>query len=241
MNILVQDVRSVMVLTGAGVSAESGVPTFRGEGGLWRHHRAEELATPRAFYRDPTLVWEWYDWRRGLINDCQPNPAHRTLAEMEAQFDDFVLVTQNVDGLHSLAGSQNLVELHGNIWRMRCTRMCRPSWEDRSAPLHAIPPRCPSCGEMTRPDVVWFGEALPREAIEEADATARRCQIMLVIGTSAVVQPAASLPVLALQSGAHLVEFNPRPTPLSAHVDVTVREPAAESVPRWWSDWLAES
>ena len=241
MNISVQDVSSVMVLTGAGISAESGVPTFRGEGGLWRQYRAEELATPRAFYRDPKLVWEWYDWRRGLIGGCQPNQAHRTLVEIEASIEDFVLVTQNVDGLHSLAGSRKIVELHGNIWRMRCTRMCRPSWEDRSPVLRALPARCPSCGEMARPDVVWFGEALPGEAIETADTAARRCQLMLVIGTSALVQPAASLPLLALQSGATVVEFNPQPTPLSDHVDITVREPAAEALPRWWARWLAES
>jgi NAD-dependent deacetylase len=154
----VRDAWSVVALTGAGISAESGVPTFRGEGGLWRQYRAEELATPHAFRRDPSLVWEWYDWRRQLIGDCRPNAAHRTLVEMETHFDDFVLVTQNVDGLHRLAGSRNVVELHGDIWRMRCTSDCSAGWEDRTSPLPGVPARCPSCGALARPDVVWFGE-----------------------------------------------------------------------------------
>jgi NAD-dependent deacetylase len=233
------EIRSVAVLTGAGISAESGVPTFRGEGGLWRTYRAEELATPQAFHRDPGLVWEWYAWRRGLIGACQPNAAHRTLAEMESHFHDFVLITQNVDGLHWLAGSRNIVELHGNIWGMRCTRGCRPNWVDRSDPLPEIPPRCSACGALARPDVVWFGESLPSEALDGAYAAAQRCQMMLVVGTSAVVQPAASLPLVALQGGAHVVEFNPQPTPLSPVVDETIREPAAVGLPGWWRDWLA--
>jgi NAD-dependent deacetylase len=233
-------VRSVAVLTGAGISAESGVPTFRGPGGLWRNHRPEDLATPHAFHRDPTLVWEWYDWRRGLIGACQPNAAHYTLAEMESRWDDFVLVTQNVDGLHRLAGSRAVVELHGNLWRMRCTRGCRRAWEDRSVPLPEIPPHCPECGGLARPDVVWFGESLPEEALLAALAAARRCQLMLVVGTSALVQPAASLPLAALRSGAHVVEINPQPTPLSDLVDEAIREPAAVALPRWWRSWSAE-
>jgi len=236
----VDRVRSLAVLTGAGISAESGVPTFRGEGGLWRSYRAEDLATPGAFRRDPQLVWEWYDWRRGLIGACAPNAAHETLAEMELRFDDFVLITQNVDGLHRLAGSRHVVELHGNIWRMRCTRGCRAPWEDRTVPLPEIPPHCPSCGALARPDVVWFGESLPNHALDAAFAAARRCQVMLVIGTSAVVQPAASLPVLALQRGAYVVEINPQATPLSGAVDQAIHEPAAMVLPDWWRVWLAE-
>jgi NAD-dependent deacetylase len=239
MDIPISEVRSVAVLTGAGISAESGVPTFRGEGGLWRSYRPEELATPAAFRRDPKLVWEWYAWRRGLIGACLPNPAHYALAEMEPHFDDFVLITQNVDGLHWLAGSRNLVELHGNIWGMRCTRGCQPSWEDRSDPLPEIPPRCPDCGALARPDVVWFGESLPGGALEAAWAAAQRCRVMLVVGTSAVVHPAASLPLLALQSGACVVEINPQPTPISEAVDETIREPAALALPRWWRAWSA--
>jgi NAD-dependent deacetylase len=239
MDIPTSDTRSVAVLTGAGISAESGVPTFRGDGGLWRNYRAEDLATPHAFRRDPGLVWEWYDVRRALIGKCQPNEAHRTLAEMENHFDDFTIITQNVDGLHWLAGSRNIIELHGNIWRMRCTRGCRPDWVDRTVPLPEIPARCSACGELARPDVVWFGESLPEDALDAAFAAAQRCQLMLVIGTSAVVQPAASLPLLALERGAVIVEINPQPTPLSEVVDLAVREPAATALPQWWQAWLA--
>jgi NAD-dependent deacetylase len=237
MNIPVSEVRSVAVLTGAGISAESGVPTFRGEGGLWRNYRPEELATPQAFYHDPKLVWEWYGWRRSLISASRPNEAHYTLTEMESHFDDFVLITQNVDGLHRLAGSQNIVELHGNIWGMRCTEGCRPNWQDRTDPLPELPPRCPNCGSLARPDVVWFGESLPAGALNEAFAAAQRCQLMLAVGTSAVVQPAASLPLVSLQNGATVVEFNPQLTPISEAVDQVVREPAAIALPRWWRDW----
>jgi NAD-dependent deacetylase len=239
MEVPMNDIQSVAVLTGAGISAESGVPTFRGEGGLWRNYRAEDLATPHAFRRDPKLVWEWYTWRRSLVGTCQPNAAHLALVEMEAHLDEFVLITQNVDGLHQSAGSRNIVELHGNIWRMRCTRGCRPGWEDRSDPLHEIPPLCPDCGALARPDVVWFGESLPGNALDEAFEASRRCQAMLVIGTSAVVQPAASLPLVALQSGSFVVEFNPEATPISDAVDQVVRGPAAESLPRWWHSWSA--
>ncbi|MFN2290134.1 MAG: SIR2 family NAD-dependent protein deacylase [Anaerolineae bacterium] len=230
-------VRSVTVLTGAGISAESGVPTFRGEGGLWRNYRAEDLATPQAFRRDPALVWEWYDWRRGLVGACQPNAAHETLAEMEDALPELTLVTQNVDGLHRLAGSRNVLALHGNIWRLRCSRGCRPNWEDRRVPLPEIPPRCPDCGALARPDVVWFGESLPRRELEAAFEAAQRCQVMLVVGTSAVVQPAASLPVVALDRGAYVVEVNPQSTPLSAVVDEVIRGPAAQALPAWWQAW----
>jgi NAD-dependent deacetylase len=240
MDIPLDQIRSLAVLTGAGISAESGVPTFRGPGGLWRNHRPEDLATPGAFRRDPGLVWEWYDWRRGLVGACQPNAAHYTLAEMESHFDDFVLVTQNVDGLHRLAGSRNIVELHGNLWGMRCTRGCRSHWEDRTVPLPEIPPHCPSCGALARPDVVWFGESLPGEALDVAFAVVHRCQVLLVIGTSAVVQPAASLPLLALERGTYVLEINPQPTPLSAAVHRAIREPAAKALPGWWRAWLAE-
>jgi NAD-dependent deacetylase len=235
----VDQVRSLAVLTGAGISAESGVPTFRGPGGLWRTCRAEDLATPHAFARDPRLVWEWYDWRRGLVAACKPNPAHYTLAEMESHFDDSSLITQNVDGLHHLAGSRNLVELHGNIWTMRCTRNCCPPWEDRTVPLPEIPPHCPRCGALARPDVVWFGESLPGPALEAAFGAAQRCQVMLVIGTSALVQPAASLPLMAVQRRATLVEINPEPTPLSEYAAQVIRHPAAVALPGWWSAWIS--
>ena len=240
MRMPVHQARSVAVLTGAGVSAESGVPTFRGAGGLWRSFRAEDLATPHAFQRDPRLVWEWYDWRRGLIGGCRPNAAHRALVEMEPHFDEFTLITQNVDGLHGLAGGENVVELHGNIWELRCTTGCRSPWVDRKVPLPELPPRCPSCSALARPDVVWFGESLPGDALDVAFAAVRRCQVMLVIGTSALVNPAASLPLMALERGAYVVEINPQPTPLSDAVDEIIREPAADALPGWWRAWQAE-
>ena len=223
----------VAVLTGAGVSAESGVPTFRGHGGLWRNFRPEQLATPEAFRHDPALVWAWYDWRRGLIGACAPNAAHETLAEMEARLPDFTLITQNVDGLHQAAGNRNVLELHGNVWRLRCT-VCGKLSEDRRGPLPQIPPHCSACEALLRPDVVWFGESLPSEVLEAAWTAAAHCRLMLVIGTSAVVQPAASLPLVALRNGARLVEINPAETPLSPHVHERLRGPAAEMLPRWW-------
>jgi NAD-dependent deacetylase len=223
----------VAVLTGAGISAESGVPTFRGPDGLWRSYRAEDLATPEAFRRDPELVWQWYAWRRSVIGGCRPNAAHQALTEMEQALDNFVLITQNVDGLHGLAGSRRVLELHGNIWRLRCTVHCGPAWENRGDLLPELPPRCPACGALARPDVVWFGEALPGDVLGAALDAARRCKLMLVIGTSALVQPAASLPLLALENGAHLVEINPQPTPLSHLADEVLREPAAQALPRW--------
>jgi NAD-dependent deacetylase len=221
------------VLTGAGTSAESGVPTFRGHGGLWRNFRPEELATPEAFRRDPALVWEWYDWRRGLVGSCTPNAAHATLAEMEATLPGFSLITQNVDGLHQAAGSHNVLELHGNIWRMRCTG-CGKAIEDRHVSLPEIPPRCSACGALLRPDVVWFGESLPPEVLEAAWTAAAHCRLMLVVGTSAIVQPAASLPLVALRNRARVVEVNPAETPLSPHAHEVLRGPAAEMLPGWW-------
>ncbi len=225
-----------VALTGAGVSAESGVPTFRSPGGLWRHYRPEDLATPQAFARDPNLVWEWYDWRRGLIAGCEPNAAHAALAEMEARLPDFVLITQNVDGLHQLAGSRRVLELHGNIWRMRCTRQ-GTTLTERRTPLPALPPRCPECGAPLRPDVVWFGEALPADILESAFEAAAACDLMLVVGTSAVVQPAAGLPLLARDNGAVLVEVNPEPTLLSGYADLSLRQPAAQALPELWRTW----
>ncbi len=228
--------RRVTVLTGAGISAESGVPTFRGEDGLWRQYRPEELATPEAFARDPRLVWEWYDWRRRLIGACRPNRAHHTLADMEAGLPDFTLITQNVDGLHHMAGSRRVLELHGNIWRLRCTRE-GTTHEDRRTPLPDLPPHCADCGALLRPDVVWFGESLPSEILEAAFAAAAACDVMLVVGTSAVVQPAASLPLIARQRGAAIVEVNPQATPLSDFADLVLRQPAAQALPQLWERW----
>lgn len=218
-----------VALTGAGVSAESGVPTFRGSDGLWRNFRAEELATPGAFSRDPALVWEWYDWRRSKIAAVKPNPAHYALAEMEKHHPGFTLVTQNVDGLHRLAGSRNLVEIHGCIWIVRCTG-CGAEDENRDVPI-TIPPKCAGCGELMRPGVVWFGEALPSGVIESAFAAAAEADLMIVAGTSGVVQPAASLALRAKDAGAFVVEVNPDSTPLSTAADIRLSGKAGEVLP----------
>jgi len=221
--------RAIAVLTGAGISAESGVPTFRGEGGLWRQFRAEDLATPEAFARDPRLVWEWYDWRRQKVAACRPNPAHEALARLESRAVEFLLVTQNIDDLHRKAGSRRLVELHGNIWRVRCQREATVSALP-DVPLREIPPRC-RCGATLRPDVVWFGEALPAGALAEATRAAETCDLFLAVGTSALVQPAASLPLAAKQHGATVIEVNPDPTPISHLVDASLQGKAGEVLP----------
>ncbi len=218
------------ILTGAGISAESGVPTFRGPAGLWKQFRAEDLATPEAFRRDPGLVWEWYDWRRGVIASCAPHAGHYVLARWEELFAGLVLVTQNVDGLHRKAGSKNILELHGNIWQVRCTREGTVG-ENYETPLRQVPPTCPNCGALLRPNVVWFGEALPRDVLEKATAASAQCDLMFVIGTSAFVQPAASLPFLAAERGAEIVEINPSPTPLTASADFSFQEKAGEILP----------
>jgi NAD-dependent deacetylase len=221
----------IAVLTGAGISAESGVPTFRGPDGLWRTFRAEDLATPEAFARDPVLVWEWYAWRREIIAGVAPNPGHAVLARWEARFPAFTLITQNVDGLHALAGSRRLLELHGNIWKMRCPAEGR-ILENRDVPLSPIPPRCPSCGGLLRPHIVWFGEGLDPGILREAFAACAGADVMLAVGTSALVHPAASLPLAAAESGATVIEINPGPTPLSPHADIALRGKAGEILPR---------
>ncbi len=219
--------RSVVVLTGAGVSAESGVPTFRGPEGLWRNFRPEELATPQAFWRDPKLVWEWYDWRRSIIAPLKPNPGHYAISELEKRVPEFLLVTQNVDGLHRLAGSAKLVELHGNIWFARCVEEGTVT-ENRV--LATIPPKC-GCGALLRPHVVWFGESLDEDDFKTAVEAARNCDVMIVAGTSSVVQPAASLAGLAKDSGAFVVEVNTDETPITGFVDVCIRCASGEMLP----------
>jgi len=237
--------RSLCVLTGAGVSAESGIPTFRGADGLWRQFRAEDLATPEAFARNPLLVWEWYAWRREILHGAQPNLAHCALAELEASragsASAFTLITQNVDGLHERAGSRKVIRLHGSIWELRCTA-CGAERQDYSVPLNPFPPRC-TCAQqrslegvaektLMRPGVVWFGERLPEQAWRDAAAAAAAADVMLVVGTSALVHPAASLPLLAKQRGAFLVEVNPEPTPLSGMADLVLTGKAGEVLDR---------
>jgi NAD-dependent deacetylase len=206
--------RRVGVLTGAGISAESGIPTFRdAQTGLWSRFRPEELATADAFRRDPQLVWDWYAWRRGLVAGAAPNAAHRALARLQSLVPELTLVTQNVDGLHQGAGSVDVVELHGNIHRSKCLveDIVVDAWPETAE----RPPRCPTCGAPLRPDVVWFGERLPPQAIARAEAAARACDLYFSIGTSAAVFPAAQLPMTALQGGATVVEVNKDPTPLT--------------------------
>jgi len=218
----------LVVLTGAGVSAESGVPTFRGADGLWQGHNPQELATPEAFEADPFLVWEWYDWRRSIISRIQPNPAHYAIAELEKRFLEFTLITQNVDGLHAQAGSRKLIELHGSIWRVQCVE-CGNSSENRVVPIKILP-RC-SCGGLLRPGVVWFGEPLPEEALFRAFEASSNAAVMLVVGTSGVVQPAASLALRASGAGAFVAEINPEETPLSPAVDLRLAGPAGKLMP----------
>jgi len=235
---LLLNAQSVAVLTGAGVSAESNVPTFRGIGGLWKQFRAEDLATPGAFARDPKLVWEWYDWRRQMIAQAQPNPGHFALAELESRISRFTLITQNVDGLHDLAcnpgtgraGSRRVLKLHGDIWTVRCLD-CETESVDRRAPLQKLPPLC-TCGGILRPGVVWFGEALPRDIWREAEQAARSAEVFLIAGTSALVYPAASLAALAKASGAKVIEINIAASAVSHTVDAFLQGASGELLPQ---------
>jgi len=222
--------RTVTVLTGAGVSAASGIPTFRGEDGLWRKVRAETLATPEAFARDPRLVWEWYDWRRQMIASARPNAAHDVLARWSQNRAGFTLITQNVDGLHERAGTERLIRLHGSIWRVRCWNGCaagRDDWHDDAVPQPRLPPACPHCGGLVRPAVVWFGEPLDPRTLDAAGA-ACRCDVFVTIGTSAIVYPAAGLIHHAKRFGAFTIEINPDVTGASASVDLSIRGTAED-------------
>ena len=223
--------RHVVVLTGAGVSAESGVPTFRdAQAGLWERYDPLELATPSAFARHPKLVWDWYAMRREAVRAAVPNPGHHAIVAIERRVPRFLLATQNVDGLHARAGSRSLVELHGNLARVRCSREDRivERWDEPDADE---PPRCPSCGAFLRPDVVWFEEMLPERALARAEDESRRCDLMIVAGTSAEVYPAAALPSLAKAAGAIVVEVNPHDTPLSPLADHVLRERSGVALP----------
>lgn len=220
----------IAVLTGAGISAESGIPTFRGEDGLWKKYRAEELATPGAFHRDPKLIWEWYDWRRGIFASKEPNPGHYVIAKWEKTLPSLTLITQNIDGLHRRAGSTNILELHGNAWKLRCTQEGTIS-ENHEVPLNEIPPLCSNCGALLRPHVVWFGESLDAEIIHNASLLSGTCEAMVVAGTSAIVQPAASLPLAALNAGAKVIEINPENTPLTPYVDYSLRGKSGKILP----------
>jgi len=225
--------RAVTVLTGSGISADSGIPTFRGTDGLWNTFRAEDLATPEAFARDPYLVWKWYNWRRELIAGKQPNAAHDALVELERRLESragrFHLITQNVDGLHRAAGSRHVTEIHGNIWRVRCTG-CGDLSDNHEVPLQ-IPPMCHQCPAMLRPHIVWFGEALGEEDLRTSYEALESCEILLIIGTSGLVYPAASFAPVAKAVGAYVVELNLETTPSTELVDCSFQGRAKDLVP----------
>lgn len=230
-----QSATRVAVLTGAGVSAESGVPTFRdAQTGLWARYDPTELATPQAFLRHPRLVWDWYAYRRKIVEAAEPNAGHYALVDLEQHYPSFTLITQNVDGLHWRAGSRDLLELHGNISRVRCFECAAyaPGWDDEGE----LPPRCARCGGLLRPDVVWFGEGLPEQELRQAYRAAERAQVFLSIGTSAMVQPAASLPLIARRAGAYLIEINMEETALSVMADCWLQGKSGDILPelaRW--------
>jgi NAD-dependent protein deacetylase/lipoamidase len=233
----ISEVANVAVLTGAGVSAESGVPTFRGKEGVWRKFSAEQLATQAAFARDPKLVWEWYDWRRSIVKQARPNDAHFALAEMQrrktgenGKSTAFTLITQNVDGLHDRAGSKHPLKLHGDLWYLRCLE-CGKIEKNEDVPLAELPPRCSACKEVVRPAVVWFGEPLPEIEWDLANKASERGGIFMLIGTSAVVYPAAGLAGVAHGKGAKLAVINPEPTPLDPLAKWVLRGTAAEIAP----------
>jgi NAD-dependent deacetylase len=215
----------VTVITGAGVSAASGIPTFRGAQGLWKSFRPEELATPEAFARDPETVWKWYAWRRELVARARPNRAHEVIAAWSRRFSAFALVTQNVDGLHERAGTENVIRFHGSLWEVGCWSGCRGAphrWSDERVPLPEMPPRCAHCGGLLRPGVVWFGEAIDPEVHARA-LDVLDCDVCLVVGTSSVVYPAAGLSGEARRRGAFTAEVNPE---TSAGVDLAIAQPA---------------
>ncbi len=221
---LLKNSKRVAALTGAGISAESGIPTFRGKGGLWEGYPVDKVASVEGFEEDPELVWKFYDERRVNMKDKKPNRAHEVLAEMEKYFDMWV-ITQNIDSLHTMAGSKNVIELHGNIWRFKCT-VCSYNEMNYETPLHEIPPRCPKCGSLLRPDVVWFGETV--NEVEKAFEIAKNSDVFFVIGTSAQVHPAASLPFIAKDYGAKVIEINIESTPVSVIADYILRGKATE-------------
>ncbi|NKB81309.1 MAG: NAD-dependent protein deacylase [Nitrospirales bacterium] len=224
-----EETESLTVLTGAGISADSGVPTFRGPEGLWKNFRPEELASPGAFEQTPQLVWEWYNWRRESLATKQPNAAHVALVELEKRVKNFWLITQNVDGLHPAAGSRNLSEIHGNIWHVRCTA-CGKREINRTIPLPLLP-YC-QCGGLLRPHIVWFGESLDPEDLKQSFQALESCEILLIIGTSGVVYPAASFASVAKNQGAFVVEVNVEVNPHSEFVDMSIQGRAKDVVPQ---------
>jgi NAD-dependent deacetylase len=235
---LLRDARNVVVFTGAGVSAESGIPTFRDTlTGLWERFDAEQLATPDAFRRNPALVWGWYEWRRMQVMRAQPNAAHRAIAGLEERAGRFTLITQNVDDLHDRAGSRAPLRLHGSLFAPRCFECDEPAAlapgipDEPESGRELAPPRCARCGGLVRPGVVWFGESLPEAAIARAFEAAQSCDVLLSVGTSSLVHPAAQVPFVAKRSGARVIQVNPSPTALDEIADINLRAPAATALP----------
>ncbi len=227
----IKDIKKIVFVTGAGISQESGIPTFRGKDGLWRNHDAMKLATIDAFYDNPKLVWEWYDERRKNIFAAQPNLGHKAIAELE-KYAKVVVLTQNIDGLHQKAGSSEVLELHGSIVKIKCS-VCDFK-DEMVTEFSEIPPLC-KCGNILRPDVVWFGESLPQEVWQKAMVLSSQCDLMVVAGTSLVVSPANTLPIYAKQNNAMLIEVNPENTEMSSEMDLVIRNTSAVSLPEFVS------
>jgi NAD-dependent deacetylase len=225
---LIKNSEKITVITGAGISAESGVPTFRGKNGLWKNFKPEELATPFAFQKNPKLVWEWYNWRRNLISKCKPNKAHYFIAQLECIKNKFLLITQNVDGLHSRAGNKKLIEIHGSIWKVKCTK-CSYNEENWDVPVN-FPPLCPKCNNLLRPAVVWFGESLNYVDLDTSISNIIESELLIIVGTSGVVQPVASFPFQGKQQNSDLkiVEINLEPTPITKIADMFIQSKSAE-------------
>lgn len=230
---MIEDAPSLSVLTGAGVSSESGIPTFRGEDGLWKNYSPQELASPQAFRKDPKLVWEWYEWRREIINRAIPNAGHTALSKLEEEKEKFTLITQNIDGLHQKAGSRNIIELHGSIWELKCTN-CPVTEKNYEVPLNPLPPECGRCGSIMRPGTVWFGEIIPMSVIDKTILAIEESDVLLIIGTSGMVEPSASMGLMAKQSGKKVIEINLEPTPNSSIYDISIQAKSGEVLPLFY-------
>ena len=227
---LVSNSNEIVVLTGAGISAESGIPTYRGEEGLWRNYDPHELATPEAFFRNPKLVWEWHDSRRVIMKNAKPNPGHFAITALEKEKRDFTLITQNVDGLHFAAGTRNIIELHGSLWEIKCTE-CEKVEKNYQAPIPQLPPQCDACGAVMRPNTVWFGEIVPMERVDRCLFAIEQCDLLLIVGTSGMVEPAASMGLIAKKSETPVVEINTDITPGTGLYDASVMGKSGEILP----------
>lgn len=227
---IVREASRITVLTGAGISAESGVPIFRGKEGLWNNYRPEELATPKAFFDNPATVWEWYDWRRSLMKKAEPNHGHFALSELERQKEKFTLITQNVDGLHQLAGSENIIELHGNLWEIRCIK-CNNTERNYLVPMPQLPPKCSRCSEIMRPNIVWFGEIIPMQKIDRCILAIEDSDLFIIIGTSGLVEPAASFGFIAKENNKTVIEINLDTTPGTGLYDLSLKAKSGELLP----------